>query len=378
MPTEAKTIWILVAPGTSLFNLTGAWEVFSHTNDELGWAAYDLRVCGPVGPQVTTGHGLTIGEVRPLPRSFRRAPDTVIVAGGSAFAPASQFDQAIARWLERHAHRIAEIVSICGGAFTLGEAGLLNGRRATTHWMALDQLRERFPEAHVVDEGIYVNDGPIWTSAGVTAGIDLCLALVERDRGHAVAMKVAQRLVLFLRRSGNQAQFSAALRRQSDESGRLERLSIFVLEHLDEDLRVPRLARALAMSPRTLSRWCQAELSESPAEIVRRLRVEEAARQLSSTNLPLKTIAARTGLGDPSTLWRVFVSQYSVTPEDYRQRFSSVLASAPAMAPSAAQLAYQAECHSPKAAGPSALDASTSAPAAVVTRTAQCARAATL
>ena len=322
-----RTIWILAAPHTSLLNVTGAWEVFSHTNDAMGSAAYELGLYGPVGPQVTTAHGLTIGNLRPLPRSFRHPPDVVIVAGGSAFAPSSEFDLAIARWLRRHARRIDDIVSICAGAFTLGEAGLLDGRRATTHWMALAELRERFPEANVVDEGIYVKDGAVWTSAGSTAGIDLCLALVERDQGHAVAMQVAQRLVLFLHRSGNQAQFSAALQRQRGEPGRLARLSTFVLEHIVEDLRVPRLARAMAMSPRTLSRWCRTELGESPAEVVRRLRIEEAARQLSSTELPLKAIANRAGLGDPSTLWRAFVAQYGVTPLEYRQRFCSVLAS---------------------------------------------------
>jgi transcriptional regulator GlxA family with amidase domain len=138
-------------------------------------------------------------------------------------------------------------------------------------------------------------------------------------------MQVAQRLVLFLRRAGNQAQFSAALQRQTNEPGPLAQFTSFVLEHIDEDLRVPELARCLGMSPRTLSRWCRTELGESPAEAVRRLRVEEAARQLSSTSLPLKTVAATSGLGDPSTLWRLFVSQYGVTPDEYRARFSSTI-----------------------------------------------------
>ena len=325
MSGASRKVWIFAPPGTGLLNLCGAWEVFSHANDLLQRRAYDLSVRGPVTPRVTTSHGLLIGNVRGLPRALKRAPDLVIVAGGSAFAPSSDADLEVAAWLKKHARRVDTIVAICAGAFTLGEAGLLDGRRATTHWMALEHLRARFPRAEVIDEGIFVRDGPIWTSAGITAGIDLCLALLERDQGHKLAMEVAQRLVLFLRRSGNQAQFSAALRRQAGEPTRLEQLTSFILEHIDQDLRVFPLARAMAMSPRTLSRWCQEHLGESPAEVVRRLRVEEAARCLSSTALPLKHVAAKAGLGDPSTLWRLFVRQYGVTPDEYRQRFSSVL-----------------------------------------------------
>ncbi len=327
MRTKQRTVWIIAAPGTGLLNLCGVWEVLSHANDVSAHGAYEFGVYGPSGPQITTGHGLRVGDIQRLPSRFKHPPDTVIVAGGSAFKPASDEDLLIAKWLSKHAERFRRIVSICAGAFTLGEAGLLDGRKATTHWMALDRLRVRFPKANVVDEGIFVSDGPIWTSAGITAGIDLCLALVESDHGHRLAMDVAQRLVLFLRRSGNQAQFSAALARQTNQAsdGRLARLSALVVEDINGDLRVPRLAGDLGMSPRTLTRWCKTELGESPAELVRRLRLEEAGRLLSGTHEPLKVIAVRSGLGDSSTLWRHFVREYGVTPEEYRARFSSVL-----------------------------------------------------
>jgi len=321
MSQDAKKVLILAPPGTGLLNLCGAWEVFSHANDVLSRLAYDLGVFGPTGPQITTGHGLAVGNVRPLPRALRTAPHLIVVAGGHAFTDPSNEDLPVARWLKRNACRAHSIVSICAGAFTLGYAGLLDGRKATTHWMALERLASAFPRARVVDEGIYVQDGRIWTSAGITAGIDLCLALVERDYGHNVAMRVAQRLVLFLRRSGNQAQFSAALQRQSKSPCQLDQLTSFIVEQMDQDLRVVHLARALGMSTRTLSRMCKAELGESPAEIVRRLRIEEAARLLSSTDLPLKLVAARSGLGDPSTLWRSFQTEYGVTPDEYRDRF---------------------------------------------------------
>jgi len=205
----------------------------------------------------------------------------------------------------------------------LGAAGALDGRRATTHWMFLDELRARFPAARVVDEGIFVEDRGVWTSAGVTAGIDLALALVERDHGHRLAMAVARRLVLFLRRSGNQAQFSAALERQGREPPQRRDISAFILEHLDEPLSVDRIAAGVGMSPRTLSRWCREHLQESPAELVRRLRVDEARRLLEETSLPLKDITARTGLGDASTIWRVFTQRLGVTPAAYRQRFAA-------------------------------------------------------
>ena len=223
----------------------------------------------------------------------------------------------------RHHAGIRTIVSICTGAYVLGEAGLLDGRRATTHWLRLGDLRARFPAAKIVDEGIFVRDGRVWTSAGITAGIDLTLALVEEDHGHGVAMAVAKRLVLFLRRSGNQAQFSAALQRQEKEPPQLRDISTFVLEHVDEDLPVARLAKGVGMSPRTLTRWCREHLDESPAELVRHLRVDEARRLLEETSLPLKDITARTGFGDASTMWRAFTQRLGITPAAYRQRFTA-------------------------------------------------------
>jgi transcriptional regulator GlxA family with amidase domain len=204
----------------------------------------------------------------------------------------------------------------------VGEAGHLDGHRVTTHWRFLGELRTRFPDAEVVDQGIFVRDGGLWTSAGISAGIDLALALVEDEHGHAVAMAVAKSLVLFLRRSGNQSQFSAALERQHKEPGRQRDIASFVLEHIDEALTVDRLARALGMSPRSLTRWCSETLGESPAELVRRLRIEEARRLLENTALPLKDISVRTGLGDTTTLWRVFTQRLGVTPATYRERFA--------------------------------------------------------
>lgn len=312
-----------MVPGTGLFNIAGPWEVLGHANDLLGFQAYDMTLFGPRSPITPTAHGVTLCGLRPLPSRVPTPPEVAIVAGAPVRGM-PEINEQLVPWLERFHARIPTLVSICTGAFVLGAAGLLDGRRATTHWMFLQELRKRFPRALVVDEGIFVQDGRIWTSAGVTAGIDLTLALVEADFGREVTMALAKRLVLFFRRSGNQAQFSAALQRQEHEPPRLAELSRFVLEHLDEPLPVQRLAEGLNMSVRTLSRLCREHFSASPAEIVRRLRVEEARRLLEETSLPLKEITQRTGLGDATTLWRAFTERLGVTPAAYRQRFNAV------------------------------------------------------
>ncbi len=321
MARAARSVWFFAFPNSELLDLAGPWEVLGHANEVLGRRAYALGLVTPVGVAVRTRHGLVVGGGRP-PRAGG-LPDVAFVAGGSPYLPQPPAEARLGRWLRRHRERLPTIVSICTGAFVLGEAGLLEGRRVTTHWRFLGDLRARFPGARVVDEGIFVRDGPLWTSAGVTSGVDLTLALVEEDHGHRVAMAVAKNLVLFLRRSGHQAQFSAALRRQESEPARLRDVSSFVLEHVAEPLPVERVARAVGTSPRTLARWCRAELGESPAELVRRHRVDEARRLLEGTSLSLDEVAARAGLGDASTLWRAFSRRLGVTPAAYRERFSS-------------------------------------------------------
>jgi len=322
VPGSRKTVWFFAVPGTDLLDVTGPWEVLRHANDVLGRTAYEIELVGPGGPTLRTRHGLLIAGVRPLPARLRRLPDVAIIAGGSPATPVPDAQARLVRWLRHHHRRLSTTVSICTGAFILGEAGLLDGHRATTHWRYLGELRARFPAATVVDEGIFVHDRRLWTSAGITAGIDLTLALVEDDHGHAVAMAVAKELVLFLRRSGNQAQFSSTLRRQEKAPSRRDDMYAFVLEHLDEPLPVERLAEGAGVSPRTLSRWFRTQLDESPAELVRRVRVDEARRLLEETELSIKEISAQTGLGDVSTMWRVFTQHLGVTPTEYRSRFA--------------------------------------------------------
>lgn len=323
MARTLQRVWLLMLPNTGLLSVANPWEVLAHTNEVLGFEAYELSLFGPRAPLVGTSHGLTLAGVRPLPRAPKQLPHIAIVAGAPQLKPDPQTRTELSEWLRKHRRRIPTLVSICTGAFVLAEAGILDGRRATTHWQWLGALRDGYPKVKAVDDGIFVRDGAVWTSAGLTAGVDLTLALVQEQHGHAVAMAVAKRMVLFLRRSGKQAQFSATLGRQEKEPVRLRELSTFVLEHLDRDLSVARLAQGVGMSVRTLSRYCTTHLKESPAELVRRLRVEAAQRLLEDSALPLKDVAARTGLGDPSTLWRVFTQHLGVTPAAYRERFAS-------------------------------------------------------
>ena len=209
----------------------GAAERQRHTRDVTG---YEVELFGPGGPELRTRHGLVIAGVRPLPSKVRRLPEVVVIAGGSPATPLPEAEKRLVRWLRQHHRRIPTLVSICTGAFILGEAGEYStvGVRRLIGIFSVN-LGTRFPRAKVADEGIFVHDGNLWTSAGITAGIDLTLALVEADHGHAVAMAVAKKLVLFLRRSGSQAQFSSTLRRQERIPSKHHDIHSFILEHLE-------------------------------------------------------------------------------------------------------------------------------------------------
>jgi len=324
MIQDMRLIWFVTFPDSELLDLGGPWSVLGYANEVLGRQAYQAHLVTPAGGEIRTRHGIVLGGARSLDEmAALGAPDTLVVAGGDPAGTLPPSETVLAEWLRGRCRDVPRIVSVCTGAFVLGEAGLLDGRKATTHWRYRDDLRRRFPLARVTDDDIFLRDGRIWTSAGITAGIDLMLALVEEDHGQAVAMAVAKGLVLFLRRSGRQAQFSQALRRQELGPPRARGLSAYVLEHLDQRLGVEQLAGEVGMSARTFSRWCERALGETPAALVRRIRLEEAQRLLEETPLPLKAIAARTGIGDASTLWRVFDRCLGVTPAEYRARFAA-------------------------------------------------------
>jgi transcriptional regulator GlxA family with amidase domain len=320
IPPESRVVEIVAFSDVQVLDVTGPLQVFESAND---WAQaagrpvpYRTRIVAR-STSVRCSAGLTFAAV-PLPRP-RDAVDTLVVPGGRGVA-AARTEKALVRWLRARAARARRVVSVCSGALLLGECGLLDGRRAATHWMVCGELAARFPGISVDRNAIFVEDGKVWSSAGVTAGIDLCLALVERDLGHAAAIAVARDLVVFLKRPGGQAQFSAFLQMQTGDA-RFDRLHGWIAGHLESDLSVPALAARVGMSERSFVRHYGKLLGTTPARAVERLRVEAARALLSTTDLPIKRVAKRCGFGTEETMRRSFLRQIAVSPQGYRERF---------------------------------------------------------
>jgi len=228
----------------------------------------------------------------------------------------------LVQWIRKRAPSVRRLCSVCTGAFLLAAAGQLDGRRAATHWDWVDRLRSRHPKIQVDANRLFIQDGPVWTSAGVTAGIDLTLALIDEDFGHRVAIETARQLVMFIKRAGGQSQFSVPLEAQTVDPGTFAELHAWVASHLTSDLRVERLAEQAGMSPRTFARAYVAKCGRTPAKMVEAMRLEAACRALEETNLPLKAIAEASGYPEEQNLRRIFLRKLEVTPAQYRGRFS--------------------------------------------------------
>jgi transcriptional regulator GlxA family with amidase domain len=315
-------IEILAYPAVQLLDVAGPLQVFASANELVARHGepplYAPRVVSAGAPVVTASAGLGL-VAAPLTRT-RAALDTLLVAGGPGVHAAAA-DPAILNWVRARATRARRVASVCTGAFLLGAAGLLDRRRAVTHWMYCAELARRFPAIRVEPDPIFVRDGAIWTSAGVTAAIDLALALVEEDAGRTLALAVARHLVMFLKRPGGQAQFSAVLSLQGAED-RFGALHGWIAGRLTSDLSLPALAKKAGMSERSFSRHYTQATGTTPARAVERLRVEAARRLLSDTRLPVKRVAERCGFGSEETLRRSFIRRLAATPQDYRTRFS--------------------------------------------------------
>jgi transcriptional regulator GlxA family with amidase domain len=335
----------VVFPELQVLDLTGPHEVFSLANRVVAHLAetaggvppippYDLEVVarqvdeggdGPAGA-VTTSSGLRLAVARRVghrgrPSSDDAGIDTLVVVGGTGSDRAAG-DEALLVWLRAVAPHCRRVASVCTGAFVLAAAGLLDGRRATTHWLSCDRLQEQFPVVSVETDPIFVRDGNVLTSAGVTAGIDLALALVEEDLGSERALEVARTLVMFVQRPGGQSQFSAQLALQSAERGPLRALQMWIVDNPDADLSVAALAERVGMSPRHLSRVFRAELGTTPAQYVETVRVEAVRRLLETTDGSLQQVARQTGFGTVETLVRAFQRRMGATPGEYRRRFT--------------------------------------------------------
>jgi transcriptional regulator GlxA family with amidase domain len=321
-PNATRTIEVLTFPAVQLLDVTGPVQVFASANDLVanagGTPPYRLKLLTQGDQDVMSSAGVAL-TTSPLSQSSE-ALDTLLVAGGQGVEAAAA-NPALVDWVRRRARQARRVASVCTGAFLLAAAGVLDGRRAVTHWKDCARLAQRFPAVRVERDPIFVRDDRVWTSAGVTAGIDLALALVEEDLGRSVALAVARYLVVFLKRPGGQAQFSAALALQAADD-KFGALHDWINRHLDDELPLAVLADQAGMSERSFSRRYAEATGQTPARAIERLRVEAARRLLSESRTPVKRIARRCGFGSEETMRRSFLRLIAVTPQDYRTRFT--------------------------------------------------------
>jgi transcriptional regulator GlxA family with amidase domain len=315
-----RRVVLVVFPDVQALDVTGPSEVFSLA-ERLSGARYALELVASERGEVVCSSGIRLLAERALEQSRGRI-DTLVVAGGLGVSQAER-DEELIGWVRRAAGRSRRVASVCTGAFLLARAGLLEGRQATTHWAACRTLQRRYPDVQVKTEPIFIRDGNVYTSAGVTAGIDLALALVEEDLGSRAALDIARALVLFVRRPGGQRQFSTSLAGQTAERPSLRGLQEWITDHLGGDLSVPALAERAFMSERNFARVFRREVGISPAAYVESLRVERAKLLLQSTPLSVQEVGRRSGFGTVETLRRSFARAVGASPADYRRRFQA-------------------------------------------------------
>jgi transcriptional regulator GlxA family with amidase domain len=305
-----RAIAIVIHPGFQLLDAAGPTAAFEIA-ERLRPGSYDLKLLAPGGGQVESSSGLKLSTEPLAGGEF----DTVIVSGGELVRSMAAFHE-IAAWLNQV--RARRTASVCSGAFLLAKAGLLDGRRATTHWASTDHFGRLYPKVRLDAERIFIRDGDVWTSAGISAGIDLALALVEDDLGPEVARRTAQQLVVHQRRPGGQSQFSALVE-LGGRTGRFAALIHWMREHIAEALTIERLADRAAMSPRHFARAFTAETGTTPAKAVERLRLEIARAAVETGRTPLERIAEDTGFGDPGRMRRAFIRTFGQPPQALRR-----------------------------------------------------------
>ncbi len=324
-PTRRRVV-LVAFDGVQALDLVGPMDVFDAagrvaSGDPTRQASYAIEIAAPARRAVRAESGLTLVPTLGL-ETVRGPIDTLIVAGGRG-ARVLATDPAAGRAIARLAGRARRVASVCTGAYVLAAAGLLDGRRATTHWAFCERFARAFPSVSVDADAIFVRDGRVWSSAGVSAGIDLALAMVEADLGRDVALTVARYLVLFVRRAGGQSQFSAQLASQLAETDAVRAVQTWIHEHVGAPLAVPALARRAHMSPRNFARVFRREVGTTPGVYVERARVEVARRLLETTRASVDEVATRCGFGSAQTLRRAFARQVGVSPLAYRERFAS-------------------------------------------------------
>ena len=318
--SSRRNIALVGYDGAQSLDLVGPFEVFRMANYYSGTQTYQIMLVSPRGGDIVAHSGLRLAGAIAL-QDVPRDLDTILVAGGDERGVRGAVDSEIVAWVRSRAKRTPRVGSVCSGAFVLAAAGLLDGRRATTHWESCDELRRMRPQVELEPDAIYVADPPFYTSAGVTAGFDLCLSFVEADCGADIALAVARNLVLFMRRPGGQTQYSAALNVQAAATPRIRKLVAQVTADPTGDLGVPQLAERAGMSERTFSRVFHKETGLTPAAFVEIARVDRAKALLETSNWPLARIAEKSGINSLDALHRAFQKRVGVTPGDYRARF---------------------------------------------------------
>jgi transcriptional regulator GlxA family with amidase domain len=315
---RTREILVVAVEGCESLDVMGPVEVFDYAARQVS-GAYRVRVVGPsTEGWITMSNGIGI-KVDPFPDPVPRH-DTLVIAGGIG-ARAAVDDQEVLDWIDRASKKAKRTTSVCTGAYLLAAAGLLHNRRATTHWQWCDGLAQSYPEVQVDPDPVFIRDGDIWTSAGVTAGMDLALALVEDDLGPEVALSVARELVVFFKRPGGQSQFSGALSAQQATQPALRELQAWIVGHLDADLSVSALAKRANMSERSFTRAFRREVGQSPAAYVETFRIEHARALLEDGAPSLEAVAQAAGFASAEVLRRAFHRRVGVSPGDYRARF---------------------------------------------------------
>jgi transcriptional regulator GlxA family with amidase domain len=318
-PAEPRFVVMLVYPGVVAMDIFGPLEAFASANAIAQRPLYRLAIAGMSLTPVETSLGIRITPSIAV-ADIRDPIDTLLVSGGYGQVEAS-CDQPLLTWLRAGRQRARRCGSICTGAFVLAAAGLLDGRRATTHWAMAEELGRRYPRVAVDADRIFVRDGSLYTSAGVTAGIDLALGMIEEDHGRTLALRVARSLVVHLKRSGGQSQFSNLLLAQFAASPAVRLVQEWALENLAADLSVKTLAVRAHMSERTFRRAFAEETGETPRDFVERIRIDAARSLFEEAQLPAQAVAARCGFETVDNLRRAFIRRLGVTPQHYRRRF---------------------------------------------------------
>ncbi|MBX2885500.1 MAG: helix-turn-helix domain-containing protein [Granulosicoccus sp.] len=322
--TDTKLVVFVVYPDFVLLDLVGPLQVFTHAiNEQSGASAYSTVITSIDGGSVSSNTVVPI-STEPLNRFLNQSIHTLVIIGGDGAYQAMRDDELI-NTIVKLGSQVARICSVCSGALILAAAGFLNGKRAVTHWEDCDQLQTLFPEICVELDPIYVKDGNVWTSAGITTGMDMALAIVTEDLGRSAALKMARSIVVPMIRSGGQSQFSTALRRQiNDSAGQFDELHAWIKNNLHLELYVEQLAAKVNMSARNFSRRYTSQMKMTPAKAVEAIRVEAARDLLEMTNMGVSKIAAQCGFRDHERLRRAFLRVLNTSPAEYRRQFKAV------------------------------------------------------